>query len=256
VTEPLSGTQGRTALVRLARSPHPVLFLDVDGTLAPLVKRPESARAPGRTLSLLQSLRRSGARAVLVTGREARDAHRVMGHELDGILGNHGAELLRSQRLGRWTAGDPARIDAASVAIARQLRAWPGVRLESKAHSVALHHRLSPSELIRLVRAVRRAVGGGGIITLPGRQVVDIRAFGADKGTAVLRWLELRERGKIPLTDVMYAGDDTTDEDAFRALGSTAVTIAVGRRPKGARFRTTDPMSLARWLHRLKQARQ
>jgi trehalose 6-phosphate phosphatase len=255
MTVPLSGAGGRAALARLAEAPCPILFLDVDGTLAPLVRHPQIARTPWRTRSLLQRLRRSGAKVVLVSGRAARDAYRVVGHELDGILGNHGAELLKGRRIRRWIAGDSARIDAAAEAIADQLAPWPGVRLESKGHSVSLHHRLSLEERHQLMRMVRRALRGGEIVAMPGRQVIDIRAQGADKGTAVLRWLEREERGKVPLSDVVYAGDDTTDEDAFRALGPRAVTIAVGRRPKGAHFRTSTPVSLAHWLERLKQAR-
>ena len=67
--------------------------------LLPLVSRPEHAETPRKTRDLLQALRRTGASVVLVSGRAARDAHRVMGGEFDGILGNHGAEILRRNRL-------------------------------------------------------------------------------------------------------------------------------------------------------------
>ena len=111
-------------------------------------------------------------------------------------------------------------------------------------------------EVSRLLLEVRGALEGSDVIALRGRQVIDIRGRDADKGTAVLRWLEEEEKGRIPPSDVLYAGDDTTDEDAFRALGPEAVTIAVGRRPREARFRTPGPGSLARWLQRLEHARR
>jgi trehalose-phosphatase len=257
VSAPLSSMEGREAFLRLAEAERPVLFLDVDGTLAPLVSRPEKARAPQRTRGLLQALRRAGAGVVLVTGRAARDAHRVVGGEFDGILGDHGAELLRRNQLALWTGRKDPGLRKATLAIALELeRSWPSVRLESKGHSVALHHRLSPEELGRLLRMVRGALMGNKIEALRGRRVIDVRARGADKGAAVLRWLERTERGKIPLSEVFYAGDDTTDEDAFRALGRKAVTVAVGPRPRGARFRTPGPVALAKWLHRLERERR
>ncbi|MEO8199541.1 MAG: trehalose-phosphatase [Gemmatimonadota bacterium] len=257
MTLPLSGADGNRAFRQLVRSPRPILFLDVDGTLAPLADLPENARAPAATRDLLQALRPTGASVVLVSGRAARDAHRVVGHEFDGILGSHGAELLRESRLARWLGGDPALIDDAAEAIIREMADdWPGVRLEPKGHSIALHHRLSMEEVSRLLRVVDRALEGSDIVALRGRRVIDVRSRDADKGAAVLRWLAEEEQGQIPLSDVLYAGDDTTDEDAFRALGPQAVTVAVGRRPRNARFRTPGPESLARWLRRLEQARR
>lgn len=257
MTQALSGPAGALAFRRLARSPRPILFLDVDGTLAPLVESPEHASTPVATRDLLQSLRPTGASVVLVSGRAARDAHRVVGHEFDGILGSHGAELLRESRLAQWIGGDPAIFESAAAAIRQALAdAWPGIRIESKGHSIAIHHRLPMEEVSRLLLEVRGALEGSDVIALRGRQVIDIRGRDADKGTAVLRWLEEEEKGRIPPSDVLYAGDDTTDEDAFRALGPEAVTIAVGRRPREARFRTPGPESLARWLQRLEHARR
>lgn len=257
MTQPLSGVEGVRAFRQLVRSPRPILFLDVDGTLAPLVDSPEDARAPVATRDLLQSLRPTGASVVLVSGRAARDAHRVVGHEFDGILGSHGAELLRKSRLAQWMGGDPVLFDQAADLLGPVLaESWPDVRLESKGHSIALHHRLSPAEVSRLVAAVRGVLEGSDLVVLRGRRVVDIRGRDADKGAAVLLWLEEEEQGIIPRSDVVYAGDDTTDEDAFRALGPEAVTIAVGQRPREARFRTPGPAALARWLKRLEQARR
>ncbi|MEO8294824.1 MAG: trehalose-phosphatase, partial [Gemmatimonadota bacterium] len=198
-----------------------------------------------------------GASVVMVSGRAARDAHRVVGHEFDGILGNHGAELLRERRVRDWIGGDMKAIDAAAEAIEETIReSWSDVQIELKGRSIALHHRLAPVQVTRLLRDVRRALDGSDVVALRGRRVIDVRGRDADKGSAVMLWLEEEENGKVPLEHVLYAGDDTTDEDAFRALGSAAVTIAVGRRPREGRFRTLGPQTLARWLSRLKQERR
>jgi trehalose-6-phosphatase len=82
--------------------------------------------------------------------------------------------------------------------------------------------------------------------------VLDVQLPGVHKGAAVRRWLALH-----PGFDaVVYAGDDTTDRDAFRALAGLGATIAVGQRVAGAAFRTRDPRSLAVWLSRVASARE
>lgn len=253
---PLSDPLGEAALHRLVRAPRPVLFLDVDGTLAPLAERPALARVPDRTRWILDKLRRTSAAVVLVSGRAARDARRIAGTEFDGILGNHGAELLLGGRLKPWVPAANKGLLASERALRVLLaKEWPGIRLEHKGHSIALHHRLDRKELFELLEVVREVLHAD-IAALPGRQVIDVRAREADKGAAVRRWLRKVEGGRIPAGQVLYAGDDTTDEDAFRALGRRSVTIAVGLRPRLARFRTASPHSLRAWLSRLTRLRE
>ena len=254
--ESLGSPAGRTALRRLAAAPHPVIFLDVDGTLAPLAERPPAARVPDSTRKILEALRAPAAGIVLVSGRAARDARRIAGSEFDGILGNHGAELLKGGQVRRWVRASGPGLRASERSLRWLLeRELPGIRLEQKGHSIALHHRLSPTRLHRLLELVRKVLHAD-MAALPGRQVIDVRAREADKGAAVRRWLGRMEGGRIPAGQVLYAGDDTTDEDAFRALGRRSVTIAVGMRPRYARFRTTSPQSLARWLRQLQGLRK
>lgn len=249
--EPLSGPAGRAARRRLATAPRLLIFLDVDGTLAPLAQRPHAARVPESTRRILEALRDTAAGIVLVSGRAARDARRIAGSEFDGILGNHGAELLKDRTASHWVRASKTGLLASERALRRMLaREWPGIRLEHKGHSIALHHRLPTKRMHELLGIVRQVLHAD-IAALPGRQVIDVRAREADKGAAVRRWLRQMERGRIPLSRVLYAGDDTTDEDAFRALGRTATTIGVGPRTRHARFRTATPQSLARWLERL-----
>ncbi|MGE0352710.1 MAG: trehalose-phosphatase [Gemmatimonadales bacterium] len=252
----LASPAGRRALARLAAAPAPVLFLDVDGTLAPIVPVPSRARVPAATRRLLDRLQRSGARVVLVSGRSAHSARRVAGGSYDGIIGNHGAELLRGRRSVTWCGVEKARIRRLARHLSVYLRRhWPGTRVEDKGYSIAVHHRLVPAEVGALLAALRREIRDRGISALPGRQVIDIRAREAHKGAAVLRWLDRVERGRVPRPEVLYAGDDTTDEDAFRALGRSAVTVAVGHRPRHARFRTPGPVAFGQWLEKLAAAR-
>lgn len=251
MSEPLSGAPGRGARRHLAQSEHPVLFLDVDGTLAPIVDRPDQARVPAGTRATIGLLRRRGCEVVLVSGRSAEGAALVAGPIADAIMGNHGGEILRGDRHEPWVEGDAERMARVVDRLRARLdRDWPGARLEPKGLSAAIHHRLDGEEARQLVEWTLRIARDDEIAALPGRRVIDVRFTGVHKGEAVRRWLG----GRTPGPDVLYAGDDTTDEDAFRALpGGT--TILVGRRPTAARFRTPSPATLARWLARLADER-
>ncbi len=175
----------------------------------------------------------------------------VAGPIADAILGNHGGEILRDGGLEPWIAGDAGRMGRVVERLGAALhRDWPGARLEHKGLSAAIHHRLDHREARELAGWTLRTAGDREIAALTGRRVIDVRFSGIHKGEAVLRWLD----GRPPGPEILYAGDDTTDEDAFRALRK-GTTILVGRRPTAARFRTPSPATLARWLARLAQER-
>lgn len=244
----------RVSLTGLRKAGPLTCFLDVDGTLAPFVPDPARARILPGAASAIRRLRRAGHRVVLVSGRRALDAARVVPVPVDGVIGSHGAECLIGRRLGRWlgSAADRALIAAARRSLRAHFADRAGIRIEDKTWSLAVHvagpahAALVHTEAVRLLRRVN-------VVVRAGRRVVDVRPPGVDKGRAVLRWIDRRARG-APLGAVLYAGDDTTDRDAFRALGPRAFTIAVGRHVTGARFRSAGPLAFARWLHRLSVA--
>jgi len=246
---PLSRAPDR--LDRLARARMPILFLDVDGTLAPIVERPADARVPARTRAVLRRLRRSGAQLVMVSGRSVPGARRVLGMEVDAILGDHGGRALINGRVRTWLVIDPAPLERAVAAVARKIGEWPGITLEQKERSLAIHLRLAPGADRRVVPDLVRMLRGLGLRILRGHRVLDVQLPGIDKGRAIRRWLLSH-----PADEVLYAGDDTTDQDAFRVLRRRGLTIAVGRRPTGAEFRTRDPASFCRWLERLADRRE
>jgi trehalose 6-phosphate phosphatase len=203
---------GRDKLARLEAEPQrAAILLDVDGTLAPIVARPELARVPDETRVELARLADSYALVACISGRPSAQAREIVG--VDGLVyvGEHGLEL------------DP---DA--------LR-WRG-RIEDFVHSVeapAEVKRLSASFHFRqaadpsaarfqLERVAERARADG-LRPRWGRMVLEIRPpVDADKGTAVRRLLE--ERG---LRRALYAGDDETDRDAFRGLDGLELAVRV-----------------------------
>lgn len=256
MTELLSSTAGRRARRLLARADRPVLFLDVDGTLAPIVEKPGAARVPSETRGTIARLRKLGCEVVLVSGRSAEGAAAVAGSMADAILGNHGAEILHDGIREAWVGGDESGIDAAAARLTPGLEAdWPGTRLEHKRLSLALHHRLDAVDTDRFLAWVRDRLGDPGIDALAGRRVVDVRYRDAHKGLAVRHWLVTRHPSGVPGEGVLYAGDDTTDEDAFQILDAGSATVLIGRRETAARFRTPSPATFARWLKGLLKER-
>jgi trehalose 6-phosphate phosphatase len=203
------------SLARLAEEPgRAAILLDVDGTLAPIVARPEDARVPEETRAQLRRLVRSYGLVACVSGRTGAEAERIVG--VDGIryVGEHGLELV--PEANGWT--ERLRDFAASVP-------WPAE--PDKRLTLSFHYRTAANhEAARalLEEAAARAMLEG-LRPRWGRLVLEVRPpIDADKGTAVRRLLD--ERG---LCRALYAGDDSTDLDAFRALDGLelAVRIAV-----------------------------
>jgi trehalose 6-phosphate phosphatase len=202
------------AIARLAEHPgETALLLDVDGTLAPIVERPEDARVPDETRAELERLRARYALVACVSGRPSDDARRVVG--VDGLVyvGEHGLELAPEAE--RWgpilqNFGDRA--------------GWPPAH---KRLSVSFHYRLEPDEAAaveRLERVAEQALAEG-LRPRWGRKVLEVRPpVDADKGTAVRALLEQHK-----LRRALYAGDDSTDLDGFRGLDGLdyAVRVAV-----------------------------
>jgi trehalose 6-phosphate phosphatase len=196
----------------LAEKPdEAAILLDVDGTLAPIVARPELAAVPEETRAELRRLAGRYSLVACVSGRTGEDAARIVGVEGLVYVGVHGLEL--SPEAERWRG--PLREFAASVD-------WP---VEDKGLSVVFHYREAEDEdgaVAALQRVAARATALG-LKTQFGRKVLEVRPpVEADKGTAVRALLE--QRG---LERALYAGDDTTDLDAFRGLDGIDIAVRI-----------------------------
>ena len=232
------------ALARLSEDPaRAAVFLDVDGTLAPIVARPDLAEVPEETRAELRRLVERYAVVACVSGRSGEEARRLVGVEGVVYVGVHGLELAPEAERWRETLRPFAQLD------------WPW--LEDKGLTVALHWREAADEQAaraELDRVAERAEEAG-LEARWGRKVLELRPpVEADKGTAVRTLLE--ERG---LRRALYAGDDTTDLDAFRGLDGleVAVRIAVvsAEAPPGLReaadLVVASPAELLELLRRL-----
>jgi trehalose 6-phosphate phosphatase len=196
------------------------LLFDVDGTLAPIVARPDQASVPARTRDLLIRLSRRYAVVACVSGRRAEDARRVVGVDELAYIGNHGLERL--------SAGSArAQITSEAMSHAADIRAFAtaaytaelrgaGIRTEDKEAIWAFHWRGAPDEASarELLERIAELASEVGLVPHWGRMVLEIRPpIATDKGTAVAR-----ELSTANVTAALYAGDDTTDLDAFRGL--------------------------------------
>lgn len=231
-------------LAALAERPQDAaILLDVDGTLAPIVARPELASVPEETRA---ELRRLGGRYALIgaiSGRTGADAARLVGIEGPVYVGVHGLELAPEAE--RWRG--PLHEFAESVD-------WP---VEDKGLAIVFHYRGAQDEEAAIERLQDVAADARelGLVPQFGRKVLEVRPpVEADKGTAVRALLEERS-----LNRALYAGDDTTDLDAFRGLDGlelavrVAVASAEGPRElvEAADLVVDNPNELARLLARL-----
>jgi trehalose 6-phosphate phosphatase len=212
------------------------LFLDVDGTLAPITERADDARVPTEVSRVLGRLSARLGVVACVSGRAAADAKRLVG--VGGIVyaGAHGAELIdpstgeveRAPELAKWQK--PIQEFVASLD-SSELRN-SGVRLEDKDFIQALHWRGAENdeEAEALVRAAEEAARERGFEIHHGRKVLEIRPpIDFNKGIVVARLV--RQSG---VRAAAYFGDDNTDVDAFDALlrlnaqGDLPVALCVG----------------------------
>lgn len=212
-----------------------VLLFDFDGTVAPLVARPDAATIPRSTRVALERLRlRSGVMMAVVSGRGLADVRERAA--VAGIVyaGNHGLEMEGDG--WRWTHPDAVAarptLDAVATEITPVVESTDGAWVEDKQLTLTVHFRLADEVAVpRLRDAVQAAVAPrDGVRMIEGKMVLEVRPTVAwDKGRAVLFLLERwRPAAGAP---VLYLGDDTTDEDAFRALaekGGGAEGIIVG----------------------------
>jgi trehalose 6-phosphate phosphatase len=199
-------------LTRLAEEPgRAAILLDVDGALAPIVPHPDQAAVPPETREELERLAGRYALVACITGRSSADAKRVVGVETVSYVGLHGLELDPEAERYR----DTIHSFAATVD-------WP---FEDKGLAVSFHYRNVEDE--EAARAKLEDVAGRaravGLRAHFGRKILEILPpVDADKGTAVRHLLE-----RARLDRALYAGDDRTDLDAFRALEELELGVRV-----------------------------
>jgi trehalose 6-phosphate phosphatase len=196
------------------------VLLDIDGTLAPIVRHAADAHVPEATRTLLIEIANRYALVGCVSGRRATTARQIVAIGTIAYVGNHGGELLRPRatraevdpELVAWTARVRAFAQRVMTPELERLR----VRGEDKDAIAAFHWRGAPDEqaAAAAVAEIAEHAQQEGFVVHWGRKVLEVRPpVALDKGLGITALL----RGS-PVTAALYVGDDSTDLDAFRGL--------------------------------------
>ncbi|MFG0284645.1 MAG: trehalose-phosphatase [Phycisphaerales bacterium JB039] len=238
---------------------QPVLFLDYDGTLTPIVARPELARIDEQMRSLIRRTAEAVTVAV-VSGRDLEDVRRLVGIADIVYAGSHGFDIRGPDGLAiEHDVGSDAvpALDAAERQLQAGLAGVEGAQIERKKFSIAVHYRnVDAGAVDRVRRAVDDAIAGAeGLRLAHGKKVLEVQPdLDWNKGRAVL-WL-LDALGVDPVRSTpIYIGDDVTDEDAFAALRGRGVGVLVAEEDQqtaaGYRLRDVDEVRrFLQWLGR------
>lgn len=229
------------------------LFLDVDGCLLPFAPRPDAVEVPPALVERLVVLQTAlGGALALVSGRNLATLDRLFAPAGFAAAGLHGVERRRAGDVGAAGHVPQALMQVRDAALAL-VDAHPGALLEDKGAAIALHWRMVAPAGIPAAAAALRVFAETALARLPGYQlqpgdhVIELRPQHADKGSAIVGFLEEAPfAGRVPV----FAGDDLTDEPGFRAVNARGgISILVGDRPgSAARFRLPDPAAVHAWL--------
>lgn len=237
----------------------PAIFLDYDGTLTPIVRRPEDAVL---SETMQQAVRQLAAvcNVAVISGRDMKDVRRRVGLDAVVYAGSHGFEITGPDGLSmenEAAAEFLPVLDHAETALQQAVSGIDGVRVERKKFAIALHYReVDSSRVPEVEQAVDRVSSRFGRLRISrGKMIFEVQpAIDWDKGRAVL-WLldalDLNPEQVVPF----YIGDDTTDEDAFRVLQDRGIGIVVetGSRPTAARYTLSEPGEVERFLAKVRE---
>jgi trehalose 6-phosphate phosphatase len=229
------------------------VLLDIDGTILDIAPTPGGVTVPASLRQTLARLsRETGGALALVSGRSIGDIDLLFAPLRLPTIGGHGAELRVSAH-GEMEADHARPLDGGlRDQLADLAVGTPGILVEDKGYSLAVHYRLAPEQEGRVKRAVAAIQADWpkeGIEVLPGKAVVEIKPAGFHKGAAIRELMKHKPfAGRRPI----FIGDDTTDESAFAVMPEfNGLGFSVGRDMPGAAYRFATPSEVRRWLEHL-----
>ena len=223
------------------------LFLDFDGTLVEIADHPDDVRVAAGLKGLIERLSRQlDGRLAIITGRSLASLESLLGPLAIAAAGSHGGEF-RPAGTEKAAPLAPLLPADALARLNRIAQGHGGLLVEAKPFSAAIHYRHHPSLRDALLAQVRRIADDEGLGLTHGKMVIELTTPGADKGTALSRFMDLPSfSGAIPL----FLGDDTTDEHAFaaaRTLDGSGILIGP-ERETAAQWRLEDVAAVHHWL--------
>jgi trehalose 6-phosphate phosphatase len=254
----VSALEQLAEIFQQAQGKRLAVFLDYDGTLTPIVSRPEDAVLDPEMRRVLREL---GGRCfvAVISGRDLPDVQNLVGLDDIYYAGSHGFDIAgpKGQRLEHQSGKQflPA-LDQAEKSLRDRLeKKIPGVQVERKKFSIAVHYRRAAAGRVPAVKEVVDQVQeeSGQLRQASGKKIFELQPdINWHKGKALLWLLEqlgLDRHEVLPF----YVGDDVTDEDAFKVLKERGIGIAVQEAlaPTAARYRLHNPNEVEKFLKEL-----
>ncbi|WGW12570.1 trehalose-phosphatase [Saxibacter everestensis] len=243
------------ALRQFAQRPQILVALDFDGVLAPFVRDPDAAAPMPSSVAAVHRLSRAGVHIAYISGRPLADLRSRAEAPAGAVfVGSHGAEVAMNGDDGadadavELSTDEADRLAALNSRLASALSRTPNTWLESKPAGVVVHTRgADEDEAARALEQAREAAADFPTVKVTkGHHVLEFALRHSNKGEGLSR-----VRSSLRPEAVLFAGDDTTDEDAFAILRPEDVGIKVGPGETAARYRVRDPQQVSDVLEQL-----
>lgn len=237
------------------RAPPPLaagnaVFLDIDGTLLELAPAPDAVHVDPELATLLPRVRKSlGGAMALITGRSISDVDRLFPGLRMPVAGQHGCERRDAQGALHLHAPRTATLEKLRALFMEFARGHEGLLVEDKGSTLAIHYRKAPQLAAAVRRTMTEQVAATGTRTYrlqPGKQLLELKPDGRDKGTAIRDYMAERPfKGRCPV----FIGDDRTDERGFAVVDDLGGwSVKVGDGTTRARYHLRDVRAVRAWL--------
>jgi len=229
------------------------VLLDIDGTLLDLAPTPREVWVPPGLAKTLRRLHeRAGGALAMVSGRSLNDIDLIFAPDQFPAVGGHGSEMRIRGDSEAVAAHAPPMDKELKLRLAAIARLSPGILLEDKGYSLALHYRLAPhaeKAIYEAVSLIRADLPNAPIEVLPGKCVCEIKHSGFTKASGVRELMKQEPfKGRRPF----FIGDDVTDESVFAIMPDMdGLAFSVGRRARGVAGHFDAPSDVREFLAHL-----